>query len=503
MFRSAAVTLAAILGLGVPAAPALADSGEPYDLVVSATFDQPAYRISDPIGVRITVRNAGPGKARFVRADPVHGTVAISGPDFGDLQPVNGPGIDLDPGQSAELNLIGHIDNYEKGMPQVARLELSITSRVSPELDSNLDNNFVTLEAPFTIPRGSYRGKILGGGQPLRGVGIQLSGGVPFDEYRQTTDADGNFVFPDITTGMYGASFDAHGGWAIDFMRPFLIDIDRSSPVLIQAKPFLRTLTASVAFTKGTYAVKEPAHLTVVLSNTGTTELVGITTLCAAKGAGHEISLTGSEITLRPGETRAFDESGTVPEGALSWGYVTAQCTFGAPPETAGNPTAFARARVPGGVGGVGSRLVHDRDGDPKNGNDGLSGVDVVLVDPDSHQVVARTVTGADGSFRFDGVPAYRYELRVFGPWKLVDGEVFLQVRDGVARTDRVPNVQVVPGPEQPDPDAPPVPQGGIAARELAATGPIGAVWLAVWGLLAILVGLGLVVASGRRDPLS
>jgi len=131
--------------------------------------------------------------------------------------------------------------------------------------------------------------------------------------------------------------------------------------------------------------------------------------------------------------------------------------------------------------------------------------VSLLLVD-DTGRVGARTSTGADGAFGFVDVPANRYEVRLIGPWRFAtDVVVYRQVFGG--RVAEAP-LEVIPGPEVADPEAPattpvrpsamPAPQASARPANLADTGA-SVVELSALALLLLVSG-GVLVFAGRRN---
>lgn len=150
---------------------------------------------------------------------------------------------------------------------------------------------------------------------------------------------------------------------------------------------------------------------------------------------------------------------------------------------------------------------------------EGVPGVKVYLRDRVSGAIVARAVSDADGTVVFFDLPAGRYDVGIVGPWQGQWGGTPVWFARGGDDGSSYRNwIVIVPGPEQPDPDAvppaakPPSGKAGVpvqpaparqvvAGREtgrLASTG-VDVGWLALGGLLTFAVGVSLILGSRRR----
>jgi LPXTG-motif cell wall-anchored protein len=486
------------------------------NLVVSADFDKPAYNSGDTVRVKVTVSNVGEVAAEGVRArenfhDPM---MRYEGNPFGEFN--TEPGVLMAPGAVRTFDVVGNI--WETG----AGVVLFTVVFTGSNGDISYRNNEVRVTAPVATTRSRYAGTIYGDrnannildpGEELSRAEIELAGDGDRGVYRQRTDAHGRFDFGEIPTGRYLPLYRIPGGWV--HHREYIIvgNADQSNVLIRATRPISETLSASIAFLKNTYASGEVAHLVVTLTNTGSRDLTGITATCRdALSTDNEISSddpgwgvlaeNGTGATVNHGETRTFSVSSVVPEAAFGSGIVVANCRFGIGPFTFPQErvTARAVARVPGGIGTAEGLLVYDRNSDENYEGDGVAHTKLILVDPLTGNTVAGTTTAEDGRYLFQDVPANEYELRVLGPWKVLDGSI--AVTHGHTTWTQV---HVVPGPLPPDPNAspqPPQPQGGVApepqTKRLAKTGA-NVIGLSIWGISALLIGLALLFVR-RRD---
>lgn len=488
------------------------------NLKVSAAFEKPAYNAGDAMRTRLTVTNIGAGAAEGVRASPGGLQPAFPITTMGELD-YQGPGVRIEAGATRVFEFEG-----TDWRPQGISIFSGWVQAAGYDLNSG--NNQILAMARLNATRAGYSGVLYGDldddgtvdpGEAFRGTPIDLSGGAPYGVYRATTNERGEFSFPDIPTGRYIARYHIPDGWRISSNEVVLRE--GAGPVEVRAvRPTVIPLEPAIAFTKDTYAAGEKVHLTITLTNRGTTDLTGITTFCSGPGNGHELysggpgwGVIGDErgpgVTVRAGRTETFDVWDVIPESAYEWGYVTVFCDFGAPPDHTDGPSAHAKAKVPGGIGNAGGMLVYDRNNDHKDEGDGIADTKIVLLDEDTGGVAARAVTDANGHFMFNDVPAGHYEVLVVGPWKIVECWCW-----GVfaGRTYDDFQVAVVPGAVQRDPDAPPPPAPSgdesppieqaaiIATTALAATG-VSVVGLVVGALIMLAAGCGLVLIRRRR----
>jgi LPXTG-motif cell wall-anchored protein len=276
--------------------------------------------------------------------------------------------------------------------------------------------------------------------------------------------------------------------------------------VLLRAVRSSSALRASITFDRGAYAVGDTLRERVTLTNTGTTDLSGVTARCVEGAAPNQLSglgwgdlvhYTAPGVTVRAGETRTFDFTDVVPAGGRLFGFVTITCWFSTAYKYDDGPVVVARAEVPGGVGSAGGHLYVDRNLNVSvEPGEGVPGVKVFLV-ADNGAVVGRAVTDALGHFWFVDVPANNYELRLSGPWRPLRNTAW---RIGVFAGESMDamQVQVIPGSIQPDLDPPPapapspVPQATVRPSTLADTGA-SVEELTVLGLLLVLAGVALI----------
>ena len=512
-----AVAIAAILIL-VTAAPATAQPAEgEADLVVTVAFDKPEYGAADEVRATVTVTNAGTAPARGVTLT-AEGNSPFLAQNWGELDP-SGGGADLAPGERVQLEPVQRINNL------VTVLTLAVTA-TSPDPDLDPENNRAVAEAPVSVRYVDVTGVLYGDrdgdkqidpGEPMSGVGVELDGGVPSLVVTGRTDATGRFAFPHVPEGFYTATPGLPAGWQVDGSQA--LDVRTGAgDFVVRVVRAATSLSGKIAFDRTEYAVGDAVHERVTLTNHGKTDLAGVTARCVEGGAPNTLSglewgdLThyfGAGVTVPAGATRTFDFTAAVPEGGRLYGFITITCWFSTAFKYDDGPSVTARAVVPGGRGSSGGDVLVDRDHDMQvDAGEAVPGVKLFLVD-DAGAVVARTVTGANGHFLFTDVPANSYELRLAGPWRL---ESAASQRLGVFSDEVVDSavVRVVPGPFQPDLDAPPVRpsipdppapparQASPRPANLADTG-VSVVELSVLGLLLTLTGTALLFVRRRE----
>jgi SdrD B-like domain/Carboxypeptidase regulatory-like domain len=509
--------------------PASAEENRRPNLQASAAFEKPVYKSDEKIRVRLTVTNIGEGAAEGVRV----------GLDS------RGPALPVLPQDLKEMTYFGPGTRIEAGATKVIEIEATVWNPpgtfvfsgwvYAAGYDINFSNNGFGAIVAVIATRGTYAGVLYGDrngngvmdpGEAFAQTPIDLSGGMPNGRFNQSTDAQGRFAFRDIPTGRYYANYFIPNGWLIQHAE---VVVKEGEQPEVQVRAV--RLETAIEFTKDTYVVGEIAHLKITLTNPGATDLTGITALCTGSGMPYEIysfgpgwgaiAENGPGVVVRAGETAIFDVWTVIPEGGLEYGFVSVYCVFGAPSSYGTNPSAWDKARVPGGIGSVGGLLLYDRNSDGDYEGDGVADTKIVLMDEFTGQAVARAVTDPQGHFMFRNVPAGRYQALVVGPWKIAKcwspgQNACLGVLAGKERD--IDEVRVVPGAIQSDPDAPqgepnspqdesdspqdepqPIPQGTAGTAERLATTGAGVLGLLIGGLTMLAAGLGMVLIRKRR----
>jgi len=494
---------------------ATAGESELGDIRVTAEFAEPPH-VDRPIRVRVTVSNVGSAAVDGVRGWVEDGEW-FDPAQWGDLR----FGVRMEPGASTVVEL--------HKSPNYAATTVHVALVVGGYSDANWADNNAVLDGPLLIARGDYTGLVYadkndnGAFDPdegLRDVTVKMDGGVPYGRNTQTTDELGRFTFTGLPRGTYARFFAPPGGWTPPQMSQVLIDeTERGEDLVRLERPRPSVLTATVAFTDDSYAPGERADLIVTLTNTGPVELSEVGALCTGEGKEYIIvnelpgwgalAYQAEGVTIGAGETRTFQVWSTVPVTAFDYGFVSANCVFSM--MTPNEVMAHDNARVPGGVGSTGGHVIHDRNSDGNHDGDGVPNTGVLLMDPDTQVVVARTVTDANGFYRFVDKPAGRHDVRVLGPWQIIDVGYPPAGHIRVGRDFNTHQILVVPGAEQPDPENPaippadsaPPPQGGVAPPattepvQLANTGA-DTKQLSLTGLAMLLAGTALLLVSRR-----
>ncbi|HET9142491.1 SdrD B-like domain-containing protein [Actinophytocola sp.] len=484
--------------------PGAADQNRRPNLRVSAAFEKPDYTADERMRVRLTVTNIGTAAAEGVGEFNTGLASTLIVEDAGELSPL-GPGARIEAGATREFVLEGSVSD-PKGV-------VIVTGWLAPAAGNQIhaaDDGFAAF-ATVRVLRGGYAGTLYGDGngngvadpgEALIGIPVSLSGGVPNRMYTQNTDGQGRFAFRDIPAGRYTVGFVLPDSWTVD-QSELTVSGGEADPVTIRA---VRTgdLRASIAFTRDSYAVGDVAHLTVRLANDGGADLTGVRARCTQIDYRNSLSSTdpgwgaligdGPGVTVPAGASATFDVSTAVTADAYVLGFLEANCDFGF------GAWARASAKVPGGIGHAGGKLIR------ADNRQGVAGTKMVLTEPGGGPPVARTVTDAAGHFEFRDVPAGRYDVMVVGPWKIT-GCVCPGVLADVDLDDY--EVRVVPGAVQADPDAPPDENpppddpatpgpAVIATTQLAVTG-FGLPAQVAGGLVLLVVGAGLRLVRRRR----
>jgi LPXTG-motif cell wall-anchored protein len=508
--------MAALLVLATATPAAATPDGA--DLTVTVAFDKTEYLAYEEITVSLVITNIGTAPATGVTFD-YESTESFgpSGwpPGWAAFYPDTG-GVVVEPGQRIELPATFTLVR-ETG--DVLRTTFEVRTQ-DPETDTT--NNTATAEATIVNRTADLVGTLYGDrdgdrqfdqGEALSGVQVRASSG----EALARTAADGRFTIPNLPEGHYMLMLGLPAGWQPDESVHVEVRVG-GGEVLVRAARDSSALRGTISFDKPAYAVGDTIRERVTLTNTGTTDLAGVTARCVEGAAPNQLSGMGwgdlvhyekPGVTVRAGETRTFEFTDVVPPGGRLFGFITITCWFGTGFMYYEGPEVMARAEVPGGKGATGGVLYHDRDTDNEpDADEVVAGVKVYLVDSDG-EVAGRSVTDERGHFLFADVPANKYYLRLAGRWKLRD-DAGLQVGvyDGAVMEGATYAVE--PGPTLPDPDAPPpstveitrVPDAQASPPPrpagLADTGT-NVVELSVVGVLLLLAGAGLLVVRRSR----
>ncbi|MER5267116.1 carboxypeptidase-like regulatory domain-containing protein [Actinosynnema sp. NPDC002837] len=489
------------------------------DLVLAVVFDKPEFVADEPVTARATVTNVGTAPASRVTIDS---TGNVAGERY--WEEIGYFGVRVEPGQTVQATYVGRVTTTEYPASMV------VTIRSLDEPDANPADNVATISAPVTVVRGTFTGTVyadrngdatMNAGEALTDLPVEVRGGRPAGLYTTRTDSAGRFTFRDLPRGDYDVLF---GTGEVSF-PPKTVRVDgvRDPDLLFRGALWVEpVLTASATLDRQTYRMGDIARMTLTLTNSGAVSIPAVLASSWANG-GVQVDLgdldnPGPGVTVPGNATLTIDVPIPIGDAVADYGYLSVECVFGAPPVYNGNVRTTVRAKVLGAVaprvtGWVAQERFVPRPsvlGGPYTGP-AVPGLKVYLKDRDTGSVAARATTNAQGTFEFRDVPAGEYVFDVVGPWKVIFGGTFF-IR---ASAESWRTVIVTPGPDRPEPDVtpppdvtpapgePPAPGAGPArqptAADLAATG-VNVTWLALGGLLTLLIGLGLVVRSGRRQ---
>jgi hypothetical protein len=463
-----AAALAVLLTL-VIAAPAVAEPAEPsgpegVDLAVTVTFEKPAYFAYERIATQVAVVNNGTAPATGVTlTHEENAPFAI--PTWGGLDPA-GPGTTVQPGERIDLPATVELFN----VVDVVRMAVEVHT-TSTETDTT--NNTANAEATITVRTTDLTARLYGDrdgdrqfdpDEALVGVLVEGEGGTPRTDISTRTGVDGRFTVPNVPEGSYFVDLGLPAGWQQD--ESAMMQVLVGGPeLMVRAVRDSSELRGSVTFDRSVYAVGDTIREHVTLTNSGNSDLSGVTARCVEGAAPNQLSGMGwgdlvhyeaPGVTVRAGETRTFDFTDVVPPGGRLYGFISLTCWFSTAFRYDDGPMSVARADVPGGRGSSGGVLYVDRnDNASVDAGEPVPGVKVCLVD--NGRVVGRAVSDANGHFLFADLPANSYSLRLVGPWRLrVSVDLRIGVYDGEVMDWA--GYAIEPGPNQLDLDAKPVP---------------------------------------------
>ncbi|WP_146108080.1 carboxypeptidase-like regulatory domain-containing protein [Actinokineospora auranticolor] len=499
-------------------------AAESPDLRVTAEFTQPSYDIRDYAYIRLSVTNVGTATATAVTIEST-----------GQSRPSFPPLWRIEPGATVEVK--GDVALFV--LPGPGPLAVSITLR-SDEPDANPSDNTVNLTTIVTQVRADFTGVIYGDanrdgirqpGEEIAGALVTTTGGRPEGTYSTSTGADGRFAFSDIPAGEYATRVEA-SGWRFG-VHHALVDKGKDPAAEIDGlRPLADVLTVSMRFDEEANRAAELAPLTVKLTNRGSVPVRGVNAKCdSSSNDGSDWGDLNSYegVTIPPSTTRTLRARTMILAWAPPGSEASVTCDFFVRYTSSDFVRSSATTRVLPGFGtltgsvmradsGVSLRCwppgsVTARCGYPTG--PGVPDIKIYLSDS-AGKVSARAVTDRLGDFAFPPVMPGPYSIKVVGPWRMTQPDVFSPYNISVGTT-RI-RIWVVPGPDQPDPDstpsAPPTtpqrahrthpaPSNPTArANGLAHTGADMA-WQTGLGLLSVLFGALLVHRvrrSARRD---
>lgn len=448
----------ALVGL-FAAGTAVADPSG-VDLQVSGAFDKPAYDTTDTVHVDVTVHNAGSSSASGVVGVPdfVLGELMLDNDSYNLLATP----VALEPGADQVYHLTGTIGQLSSDH----QVLFDATFADQAAQDDNPSDNGVMLSAPVTQVFSSVSGHVyvdhngnnaFDTGEGLADVDVRLADYNTLAQSVFHTDATGSYHFDTVPSGRYYLTFRSVQGWVIPSNAPDLLITVGRDPVVTDVaatRPLSDVLHASIAFQQDSYQPGDLARFTVTLCNSGRDPITGIVSLGGGAGNPDQIvpdswgalDASGPGVTLQPGETFRAQFTATVPAGAQSVGFVSAQSLFGpADAAYAGAPYGYGTAKVPGLTGHADVRVFYDHNGnDVGDDDEGVANTRVSLIDASTGQTVVRVVTDATGRFSVAGIPAGRYRLHIKGGWvpdplldySIADAQVIVVKATGFAQYD-------------------------------------------------------------------
>ncbi|MFD0203725.1 MULTISPECIES: MSCRAMM family protein [Saccharothrix] len=438
-------------------------------LSISATVGAGPFLVGERIPVVVKIANTGDTEAVGVRASeyPVTGSsFSVQPPEWGDFALWPGPGVTLSAGQERVLTVHGEFSEWT-GAP-VVRFSL---------FQGNTSVTGFNLPIPVRDPnsaKDTLGGLVYGdrngngtsdAGEELPGVRVNAYtlGGPGRLDLHATTGADGRFRFADLPVQVYTLYLtDEPDGWVVEpsYSR---VAVDGSGSaanmVLRGERPLTDQLSVTMKFTRDVYQVGDRADIVVTLTNSGTTDLVGIKAACDRSGgegpelrdvALGDLGWDAAGVTVPAGQSRAVTISGSVSAETAEYGGVGYPCDFGPREDSAdGRPQAYALAKVPGPAVTVRKAFYHDRDNDwTGDADEMIGGLAMDLTDAITGEIVAQGRTDAQGHVRFDNVPSGPYKVRFRGSWRYLEGEGFILFAGTCGNCQFESWSRLVPGPD-------------------------------------------------------
>ncbi len=437
-------------------------------LSISATVGAGPFLVGEQVPVQVRIANTGDTDALGVRvhAYTISGsTVSIQYADLGDFA-LPGPGATLPAGQERVFTVRG--DTWQWSGTPVVRFTF---------VQDNTTGAYADLSIPLRNPNsakdtlaGLIYGDRNGNGAPDAGEELPrvhvnayaYSESGPLD-LNATTGADGRFRFADLPVQVYTLHVtDEPDGWVVEpsYSR---VAVDGSGSaanlVLRGERPLTDQLSVTMKFTRALYQVGDRADIVVTLTNSGTTDLVGIKAGCDRSGgegpelrdvALGDLGWDATGVTVPAGQSRAVTISGSVSAETAEYGAVGYPCDFGHREDVIdGRPQAYALARVPGPAVTVRMAYYHDRDNDwTGDADEMIGGLAMDLTDAITGEIVAQGRTDARGRVRFDNVPSGPYKVRFRGSWRYPEGAGGIRFAGTCGNCQAESWSPLVPGPD-------------------------------------------------------
>ncbi|HEY8373823.1 MAG TPA: hypothetical protein VIL00_13870 [Pseudonocardiaceae bacterium] len=456
--------------------PAVAEA----NVTVTAALQDPdrRYRMGDKVPIILTVTNVGDRAA-----------VEVRGNSTGDVQVLDGwgalsrPGLRLDPGESRTVTVTGTVLRgsgearsyisiwwWPEGMPPQEPWAMPPTYTTGTSLSVPV----VPLQERYPVSGVLFGDRdgdgVFDPGEGLAGVTMSLYVPVIVGSYSAelTTDQEGRFS-GELPPGLYRVRIVVGpDGWIVRVPPIVVGGAEPATDLQLQAeRPLTEVLDVSAEFLSDRYEISDIPRIRITLTNRGSTTLTGIRALCGRDtplpwGLGlqgtsepaHWGALVQDGVTVAAGQTLVLEVTGMIPMASARDGLVYIACSLGPDWEDrTGYPTVFTSAPVAQIPEIVTWGYVY-RDWN-SNGRwdygEGVTDLELGLVDPASGEVVATAVSDTWGRVYFTGVLSGLYEARAFAPWRLVQSQVWIGAGKSAWQ------LQVEPDPEQPgtDPEQP------------------------------------------------
>jgi hypothetical protein len=263
-------------------------------------------------------------------------------------------------------------------------------------------------------------------------------------DHRTTSDAEGKFSFPDLAPGRYGATYWLEDEWTVHRVGTdgdlITVEPNKTAQVVARAeRPYKDQFAVSATLDRESYRMPATATVTLTFTNTTSSKISNIRARCDHEGFPNALgrgkawnALVTNGVSLAPGERRSIPVVEELPEGAGRAGNVMLDCQFAPNPDW-NSDGVWARARAKVSSSTNYSMVVgEDKNADDRiDGDEAISGVKVVLLDPKAAGKVSEGTSDADGRIEFFGVEAGVYRAAVLGSWGFRDdGQEQVEVTD-------------------------------------------------------------------------
>ncbi|GLY48026.1 SdrD B-like domain-containing protein [Lentzea sp. NBRC 102530] len=481
----------------------------PASLSATMKFDKPRYESHETARVDVTVTNTGGQAAERVKLSGYFPYLEYPGEQWHDVGP-DGPGTRIAAGESRTFTVTAAITGVPDKLAATVEIRyIGMPSVLKVGADTEVVQSNGDITGVVYVDRNSNGQQDPGEAAP--DAVVEANGGVNYDYFQTTTDAEGRFSFRDVPSGGYLIAYTLADGWIVrvETATPqhIVSPVEPLDLVVRAERPYYEKLKATAVLDKSSYALGEEAEITITLTNKSGHPMRGIQAFCSPVGVGQGFGnkpmvdgwgdLRDRGVDVGPGETRTFTVTEKVSEDIrFVRTRAIVQCSFAPWVESnEDGATVYDWATISGQTGTFTGTLAYDENENlVVDAGETVPNVRVVLMsEREFGGIVAEAVSDAEGTVVFEQLQPGEYWPQFDGPWKNRDDNspqvvVSIGFDPGGA-------LWVVPGPA---PTRPPGAEPEPVREALARTGA-SVLGLGLVAALLVAFGFGARLAARRR----